>query len=49
MRINILNNERHSVVAEMVRDLCVVTSDAAATRWHADVVYMQLLAIGQRN
>ena len=49
MRIDIPNNERHFVVAEMVRDQCVVTSAATATWWKADVVDVQLLAIWHCN
>ena len=43
MRINISNNKRHFVVAEEVRDRCVVTSAATGTWQNVDV---QLLAIG---
>ena len=46
MRINIANNMRHYVVAEEVRDRCVVTNAATAT-WR--IVDVQLLAIGHRN
>ena len=46
MRINIPNNKRHFLVAEEVRDRCVVTSAATNTWWNVDVVDMQLLAIG---
>ena len=46
MCINIPNNKRHLVVAEEVRDRCVVTSAATATLRNVDV---QLLAIGHRN
>ena len=49
MRINIINNKRHFVVAEEVRDRCVVASAAAATRRNVDVVDVQLLTIGLRN
>ena len=45
MRIYILNNKRHFVVAEEVRDRYVVTSAATATWWNVDVD-VQLLAIG---
>ena len=49
MRINILNTMRHFVVAEEVRDRCVVTS-AATTTWRNVVsVGVQLLAIGHLN
>ena len=46
MHINIPNNKRHFVVAEEVRDRCVVTSAATATWRNVDVVDVQLLAIG---
>ena len=46
MRINIPNDKRHFVVAEEVRDRCVVTSAATATWRKVDVVDDQLLAIG---
>ena len=46
MRINIPNNKRHFFVAEELRDRCVVTSAATATRRNVDVVDVQLLAIG---
>ena len=49
IRINISNNKRHFVVAEEVRDRCVVTSTAAATWRNVDVVDVKLLAIGRRN
>ena len=50
MRINIPNNKRHFFVAEdEVRDRCVVTSAATATWRNADVVDLQLLAIGHCN
>ena len=49
MRSNILNNKRHFVVGEEVRDRCVVTSAATATWRNVDVVDMQLLAIGHCN
>ena len=49
MHINIPNNKRHFVVAEEVRDRCVVTSTAAATWRNVDVVDVQLLAIGHCN
>ena len=46
MRINIPNNKQHFVVAEKVRDRCIVTSAATATWRNVDVVDAQLLAIG---
>ena len=46
MRINIPNNKRHFVVAEEMRDRCIVTSAAIATWQNADVVDVQLLVIG---
>ena len=49
MHINIHNNERYFVVAEEVRDRCVVTSAATATWRNVDVVDVQFLAIGHRN
>ena len=49
MRINIPNNKRHFVVAEEVRDRCVVTSVATAMWRNVDIVDVQLLAIGHRN
>ena len=49
MRINIPNNKRHFVVAEEVRDRCVVTSTAIATWRIVDAVDVQLMAIGHRN
>ena len=49
MRINIPNNKRHFVVAEEVRNRCVVTSAATATWWYVDAVDVQLLAIWHRN
>ena len=49
MRINIPNNKRHLVVAEEVRDQCVVTSAATATWRNVFVVDVQMLAIGHRN
>ena len=49
MRINIPNNKRHFVVAEEVRDRCVVTSAATVTWRNVDVVDVQLLAIGHYN
>ena len=49
MRNNIPNNKRHFVVAEEVRDRCVVTSAATATWRNANVVNVQLLAIGYSN
>ena len=49
MRINIPNDKRHFVVAEEVRDRCVVTSAATATWRNVDVVGVQLLAIGYCN
>ena len=49
MRINIPNNKRHFVVAEEVRDQCVVIS-AANDMWrNVDVVDVQLLVIGLRD
>ena len=47
--INIPNNERRFVVAEEVRDRCVVTSAATAAWRNIDVEDMQLLAIGHRS
>ena len=47
MRINIPNNKRHFVVAEEVREQCVVISAATAT-WR-NVEDMQLLVIEHRN
>ena len=49
MRINIPNNKRHFVVAEDVRDRCVVSSAATATWRNVDVVDVQLLVIGHRD
>ena len=49
MRVNILNNKRHFVVAEVMRDRCVVTSAETATWRNVDVVDVQLSAIGHRN
>ena len=49
MRINIRNDKRHFVVAEEVRDRCVVTSDATATWRNIDIVDVQLLEIGHRK
>ena len=49
MRTNIPNNKRHFVVADEMRDRCVVTSAATATWRNADVVDVQLLAIGDCN
>ena len=49
MRINIPNNKRHFVVAEEVRDRCIVTSAATATWRNIDVANVQLLAIGHHN
>ena len=49
MRIRIPNNKPHFVVAELVRDRCVVTSAATATWRNVDVVDVQLLAIGHCN
>ena len=49
MRINIPNNKRYFVVAEEVRDRCIVTSVAAATWRNVDVVDVQFLAIGHRD
>ena len=49
MRINIPNNKRHFIVAEGVRDRCVVISAATANWQNADVVDVQLLAIGHCN
>ena len=48
MHINI-PKKRHFVVAEEVRDLCIVTSAAAATWQNVDAVDVQLLAIGHRD
>ena len=49
MRINIPNNRRHFVVAEEVRDRCVVISAATATSRNVDAVDVQFLSIGHRN
>ena len=49
IRINIPKNKRHLVVAEEVRDRCVVASATTATWRNIDVVDVQLLAIGHRN
>ena len=49
MRINIPNNKRHFVVAEEMRDRCIVTTAATATWRNVDVVDVQLLAFGHRN
>ena len=49
MRINIPNNKRHFVVAEEVRDQCIVTSSAAAMWQNVDAVDVQLLAIRHHN
>ena len=49
MRINIISFKLHFVVAEEVRDRCVVTSAATATWRSVDVVDVQLLAIGHCN
>ena len=46
MRIDIPNNKRHFVVAEELRDRCVVTSAAPATWRNVNVVDAQLMAIG---
>ena len=46
MRIDIPNNKRHFVIAEEVRDRCVMTSAATATWRNVDVVIVQLLTIG---
>ena len=46
MRINIPNDMKHFVVAEEVRDRCVVTRAAGATWRNVDVVDVQLLSIG---
>ena len=46
MRINIPNDKRHFVVAEEVRERCVVTSAATVTWRNVNVVDVQLLAIG---
>ena len=46
MHINIPNNKRHFVVAEEVRDRCVVTSAVTAVWQNVDVVDVQLMAIG---
>ena len=40
---------RHFVVAEEVRDRCVVACAATATWRNVDVVEVQLLTIGHRN
>ena len=48
-RIDIHNNKRHFVVAEEVRDPCVVTNAATATWRNVDVVDVQLLAIEHCN
>ena len=47
MHINIPNNKRNFVVAEEVRDRCVVTSAATASWRNVDVVDVQLLVIGR--
>ena len=49
MRIDIPNNKRHFVVAEQVRNRCVVTSARTASWRNSDAVDVQLLAIGHRN
>ena len=49
MRINIPNKKRHFVVAEEVRDRCVVTTAATVTWQNVDVEDVQLLATGYRN
>ena len=49
MRINIPQSKRHFVVAELVRDRCVVTSAATAMWRNVDVVDVQLLVIGHCN
>ena len=49
MRINIPNDKSHFVVAEEVRDRCVVTSAATATWRNVDVVDVQLLTNWYRN
>ena len=49
MRINVPSNKQHFVVAEEVRDLCVLTSAATATWRNVDVADVQLLANGHRN
>ena len=49
MRIDIPINKRHFVIAEEVRDRCVVTCAATATWRNVDVVDVQLLEIGLRN
>ena len=48
MRINIPNNKRHFVVADLC-DRCVVTCAATVPRRNVDVVDVQLLASGHRN
>ena len=45
MHINIPINKRHFVVAEEVRDRCVVTSAETSTWWNVDVVDVKLLAM----
>ena len=49
MRISFSNNRRHFVVAEEVRNRCVVFSAAAVSLRNLDVVDVQLLAFGHRN
>ena len=49
MHINIPNNNQNFVVAEEVRDRCVVTSAATATWGDVHVVDVQLLAIRHCN
>ena len=44
--LNIPNNNRHFIVAEEVRDRCVVTSAATATWRNVDAADVQLLSIG---
>ena len=44
MGINIPNNKRHSVLADQVRDRCVVTSAATVTWRNVYVADEQLLA-----
>ena len=49
MHSNIPNNKRHIVLAEEVRDRCIVTCAASATWRNADVLNVRLLANGHCN
>ena len=49
LRINIPNNVRHIIVAEGMRDRCVMISEATAKWRNAYDADLKLLAIGHRN